>query len=60
MSDGGSELVVGLRGVTSEALQRLAIVDRVEACEGTLEMTGPDEAPSVRIRLPAVLAALAG
>ncbi len=60
VSDDGRELVVCLRGVTLDALNRLAILDRVEACEGTLEVTGLDEARSVQIRLPAVLAALAG
>jgi hypothetical protein len=52
LSDDGSELVVSLHGVSLDALNRMAIVDRVEACEGALDVPGPDGG-SLRIRLPA-------
>jgi hypothetical protein len=52
-SDNGGELVVSLHGVTLEALNQLAIVDRVEACEGTLDVLGVDGGSGVQVRLPA-------
>jgi hypothetical protein len=55
LSDGGSELVVSLLGVDLDALDRLAIVDRVEACEGSLAVTGT----SLRISLPVPVAVTA-
>jgi hypothetical protein len=59
LSDDGGELVVAIHGVTLDALNRLAIVDRVEACEGALDVPGLDGGSSLQIRLPAVSPALA-
>lgn len=50
----GGELVLTLRGVSLDALDRLAILDRVEACEGSLDVPGAhDPESSLRVRLPA-------
>ncbi len=54
LDDEGRELVISLHGVTLDELNRLAIVDRVEACEGSLDTTGDDES-SLRVRLPAAV-----
>ena len=49
----GGELVLTLHGVTLDALDRLAILDRVEACGGYLDVPGAhDPASSLRARLP--------
>jgi hypothetical protein len=56
LGDDGRELVVSIDGVTLDALNRLAIVDRVEACDGSLELSGDGESTSLRIRLPAAVA----
>ncbi len=43
-----------MRGVSLDALNRLAILDRVEACEGSIDAPGgPDDGASLRVRLPA-------
>jgi hypothetical protein len=47
------ELVVSVVGVRLEELNQLAIVDRVEACGGVVDVPGPDGATPARIRLPA-------
>jgi hypothetical protein len=60
IGDDGSELVVSIHGVSLDALNRLAIVDRVEACGGALEAPGRDSDTSLRIRLPAVAPASSG
>ena len=52
LSDDGRELVVSLHGVTTDVLSRLAIIDRVEACGGTLDAVGDDEHPSLQITFP--------
>lgn len=52
--DGSGELVIGLDGVDLDALNRRAILDRVEACGGSLS---PD---SRQVRLPAATPAGAG
>jgi hypothetical protein len=51
--DDDRELVVSIQGVGPDELNRWAIVDRVEACGGTLDERGPDGSGPVRIRLPA-------
>ena len=49
----GGELVLTLHGVGLDALDRLAIIDRVEACEGSLDVPEPHDAESsLRVRLP--------
>jgi signal transduction histidine kinase len=48
----GGELVLSLRGVSLDALDRLAILDRVEACEGSLDVLGAHPESSLRVRLP--------
>lgn len=49
----GGELVLTLHVVTLDALDRLAILDRVEACEGSLDVPGVhDPESSLRARLP--------
>jgi hypothetical protein len=47
------ELVVSISGVDVEALNGLAIVDRVEASGGTLEIPDTGTGDPLRIRLPA-------
>jgi hypothetical protein len=54
LDDTRSELVVSVAGVHLEVLNQLAVVDRVQACGGLLDVPGPDGATSVQIRLPAV------
>ncbi len=51
LSDDGRELLVTLHGVTTDALRRWAIVDRVEACGGTLDVRDDDHR-SLDIRFP--------
>jgi len=58
LSDDGRELVVTIHGVTLDALNQLAVVDRVEACEGSLEVGGPDHPGPLQLRLPAGVAAV--
>ena len=49
----GGELVLTLHGVTLDGLDRLAILDRVEACEGSLDVPeAHDPESSLRARLP--------
>jgi signal transduction histidine kinase len=48
------QLVLSMRGLSLDALNRLAILDRVEACEGSIDAPGgPDDGASLRVRLPA-------
>jgi signal transduction histidine kinase len=49
LSEDGDELAVSIHGVTLDALHHLAIVDRIEACGGTLEA----DASALIVRFPA-------
>ena len=53
LSQDGSELVVSIQGVSLDALNRLAIVDRVEACNGALDVPDPASGTFLRVRFPA-------
>jgi GAF domain-containing protein len=55
LSDGATELVLSLRDVSLDALDRMAIVDRVEACEGSLAAADT----SVRIGFPVAVEVVA-
>jgi hypothetical protein len=47
------QLVISMNGVGLDALNRLAILDRVEACEGSLDVPEAiDAASGLRVRLP--------
>ena len=52
----GDELVLVIRGVGVDVLSRSAIVDRIEACGGVLDVPVDGGGP-VQIRFPAVVAA---
>jgi hypothetical protein len=47
--------VVAIHGVGLDALDRLAIVDRIEACGGVLDTGGADEEWALRVRFPSVV-----
>ena len=53
----GNELLIAIHGVDLEALNRLAIVDRIEACDGALDVPEPGSGQGMRVRLPTTLAA---
>jgi GAF domain-containing protein len=52
----GNDLVLRVHGVDLDGLDRLAVLDRVEACEGRLEVVRLHRQDSLRILLPAVVA----
>ena len=54
LSDDGRELVLSIQGVSLDALNRLAIIDRVEACGGVLIVPDPDNGTPFQIRMPTV------
>jgi signal transduction histidine kinase len=50
----GADLVLRMHGVDLAGMDRLAVLDRVEACEGSLEVVRMHGQSSVRITLPRV------
>ena len=53
----GNELVLAISGVGVDALSRLAIVDRIEACGGALDVPVAGSSGPLQIRFPAVASA---
>ena len=51
--DDRGDLVLVIHGVDVDALNRLAIVDRIEACGGALHLPGPQSGNALQIRFPA-------
>ena len=58
--DESGDLVLAIRGVDVEALNRLAIVDRIEACGGALHVPDPESGNALQIRFPAARCLLPG
>ena len=52
----GTDLVLRMHGVDLDGMDRLAVLDRVEACEGRLEVVRMHRQSSLRITLPRVAA----
>jgi hypothetical protein len=52
--DDHGDLVLALHGVEVDALNRLAIVDRIEACGGALHLPDPEGGNALQIRFPAL------
>ena len=48
----GSDLVLRMHGVDLDGMDRLAVLDRVEACEGRLEVVRMHGQSSLQITLP--------
>jgi signal transduction histidine kinase len=51
--DDRGDLVLVIHGVDVDALNRLAIVDRIEACGGALHLADPESGTALQIRFPA-------
>ena len=51
--DDRGDLVLVIHGVDVDALNQLAIVDRIEACGGALHLPGPPSGNALQIRFPA-------
>ena len=51
--DDRGDLVLVIHGVDVDALNRLAIVDRIEACGGALHLPDPESGNALQIRFPA-------
>jgi hypothetical protein len=50
----GADLALRMHGVDLDGMDRLAVLDRVEACEGRLEMVRMHGQVALRITLPTV------